>query len=281
MNTASGLFESVESPIRRMVWLHVHVPKAGGSTIRHLLHRNFGERYYNSTSLLETRQYSRDEVSEIIRCHPQYGCISDHKFSLNLAYDHAQADIYALCFVRDAVDRFVSRYFFHRHFEEVACIAQRLSFREFAEAELVHGFAHPQTNSQISFLNGGVSSERLDEIETVLQTGRVLLFPIERFDEAVVAMERVYPACFPDMSYVRANVSVRDGEVSSEDLEFVRPYFSNDTPLWELSQRELDLFVGRAFPDAEERAAALEEFRDRCRRRFHNFHAPTPRPETV
>jgi len=63
-----------------LVWLHVHVPKAGGSTLRHLMRRNFGNDFYNSASLLETKQYSRVDVREIVRCHPQYKCISDHKW---------------------------------------------------------------------------------------------------------------------------------------------------------------------------------------------------------
>ncbi|MDB4460834.1 hypothetical protein N9047_01425, partial [bacterium] len=49
----------------RQCWLHVHVPKAGGSTLRQLMNRNFGKGFYNSNSLLETKQYTRDDVSEI------------------------------------------------------------------------------------------------------------------------------------------------------------------------------------------------------------------------
>ncbi len=277
MSETTRATESTTGVERRAVWLHVHVPKAGGSTLRQLLHRNFGQRYYNSTSLLETKQYTREDVSEIIRCHPQFACISDHKFSLDLPYDHAEADVYALCFVRDAVERFVSRYFFHRHFEEVACLAQRLTFREFANLELVEGFAHPQTNSQIRFLNGGLAHDNLEPIEQTLTTGRVFLFPIERFDEAALALERMYPSVFPDLSYVRANVSVRDGEVAANDIAFIRERLQADTPLLSLAHRELDLLLGRAFPQVDERAAALAEFRDRCQRRFHNFHAPAPR----
>ena len=163
-----------------LTWIHVHVPKAGGSTLRHLMRRSFGDDFYNSASLLETKQYSRVDVREIVRCHPQYKCISDHKFSFDLPYESQCVNILAFSYVRDPVDRFISRYFFHRHFEEVNCIAQRMSFREFANAELIEQQVHPQTNSQIHFLTCGRSTEDVSLIENSLNTGKAFLFPIER-----------------------------------------------------------------------------------------------------
>ena len=176
-----------------LTWLHVHVPKAGGSTLRHLMRRNFGDDFYNSASLLETKQYSRVDVREIVRCHPQYKCISDHKFSLDLPYESEFVNIKAFSYVREPVDRFISRYFFHRHFEEVNCIAQRMSFREFANAELIEQHAHPQTNSQIHFLTCGRSTEDMSLIENSLATGKAFLFPIERFDESCICLEKLDP----------------------------------------------------------------------------------------
>ncbi|MEM9412985.1 MAG: sulfotransferase family 2 domain-containing protein, partial [Planctomycetota bacterium] len=166
------------------IWLHVHVPKAGGSTIRQLMNRTFGKGYYNSNSLLETKQYLREDVSEIIRCHPWLHGFSDHKLSLDLPFESEHAKVHALCFVRDPVSRFVSRFFFHRNFEEVNCIAQKMSFRQFAEMELVQQYAHPQTNSQIRFLNGNQDDQSLEIIHQAIETGRTFLFPVEKFDHA-------------------------------------------------------------------------------------------------
>lgn len=261
----------------RSVWLHVHVPKAGGSTLRQLMNRNFGEGYYNSNSLLETKQYTREDVSEIVRCHPWVKCMSDHKLSLDLPYDHAEARVHALCFVRDPVERFISRYFFHRNFEEVNCIAQRMSFREFAEAELVQQYVHPQTNSQIYFLNGGVGFEDMEVIENAVATGRAWLFPIEKFDEACVFLERKYPTTFSDLSYVRANVSKKDTTISDEDRAFAESHLRRDYPVYELACQELEKAIGLQFSSDDDFRSALEDFRDRCNRRFHNFHPPRPK----
>ena len=257
-----------------LTWLHVHVPKAGGSTLRHMMRRNFGDDFYNSASLLETKQYSRVDVREIVRCHPQYKCISDHKFSLDLPYESEFVNIMAFSYVRDPVDRFISRYFFHRHFEEVNCIAQRMSFREFANAELIEQQAHPQTNSQIHFLTGGRSTEDMSLIENSLATGKAFLFPIERFDESCICLEKLDPEAFPDLSYVRSNVSKRDADISESERELVRRYLKIDQPVCDLADDFLNQMLASTFETIEQRQAALAEFKDRCSRRFDNFWPP-------
>ena len=265
----------------RQCWMHVHVPKAGGSTLRQLMNRNFGERYNNSKSLLETKQYTCEDVGEIVRCHPHLSCLSDHKFSLDLPWDHEHAQLFALSYVRDPVERFISRYFFHRHFEEVSCVAQRMSFRDFAETELIAEDVHPQTNSQIYFLNGGRSFDDLSLIHDALATERAFLFPIERFDESCICMERLFPTVFSDLSYVRTNVSKKDAEILEDERQMVERYLKQDYPVLELADQFLDKTLESAFHSDDDRNSALHEFQDRCSRRYHNFYPPVKQGEPV
>ena len=260
-------------------WLHVHVPKAGGSTIRQLMNRNFGDGFYNSNSLLETKQYTREDVSEIIRCHPWLRCFCDHKLSLDLPFDSEHASVHAICFVRDPLQRFISRFFFHRNFEEVNCIAQKMSFREFANMELVEQYAHPQTNSQINFLNGGRGNDNLHAINRALETGKTILAPIEKFDETCVCLQTLYPDDFKDLSYVRVNTSNRNDTIDDHDRQFVSELLAADMPLMQLAHDKLDQLIQKAFPDAAKFTNALAEFQDCCSRRYHNFQPPKEKGE--
>jgi hypothetical protein len=182
----------------------------------------------------------------------------------------------AVAFVRDPVERFISRYFFHRHFQEVSCIAQTTAFREFAEEELIRRNVHPQTNSQIYFLNGGRSETDLTVIHAALATQQAFLFPIERFDESCVGLERLYPATFKDLSYVKVNVTERMHEIEPDERELIGEYLERDWPVMNLAHQCLDACLDTLFPTEGERVQAIAEFRDRCARRYDNFQPLRP-----
>ncbi len=254
------------------LWFHVHVPKAGGSTLRQLMNRTFAKGYYNSVSLLESKQYTCDEVREIVKSQPWLRCMSDHKLSLDLPYDCPEALLHALAFVREPVDRYVSRYFFHRH-AEIECAARSATdFRDFVDYELVQGNVEPHVRSQLCFLNQGRSDWDLSVVQQALANGRVYLFPIERFDEAAVCLEALFPDTFRDLSCVRVNQAERSQTVAPEDLELVRQHVAQDLPLYELACSELDRWIESCFAARDYFEMALRDFQARCAVRKDNFN---------
>ena len=255
----------------RTCWLHVHVPKAGGSTVRQLMNRNFAKGYYNSNSLLETKQYNRQDVYEIIRIQPWLKCLSDHKLSFDIPLYHDLANVMAYAFVRDPVDRFVSRYFYHRNNAEELCLAKDLTFHDFAQQELVEKHVHPQTNNQVYFLNGGQSESDLSVILTAIRTQKAFLFPVERFDEAVICLERKFPDFFRDLSYVRANESQKSQSLQQSELDHVREFFGPDYELLDHAHNNLDVCIESVFKQKSDLESALEEFKHRCQQRETNF----------
>lgn len=255
----------------RTLWFHVHVPKAGGSTLRQLMNRSFGKGYYNSVSLLESKQYTCDDIRLIANSQTWLGCMSDHKLSLDLPYDYPDAKIQALAFVRDPVDRYVSRYFYHRK-AEIDCAAKLTDFREFIEYELVQGNVEPQVMSQLHFLSLGRSISDMTFIQQTLATDQVVLYPVERFDEAAVCLEQKFPETFADLSYVMVNQAKRDRQVAAEDLELVREKVAGDVPLHDLSHQQLDHDIQTLFGNDIDFQFALRDFQARCAVRIDNFN---------
>ena len=256
----------------KTLWFHVHVPKAGGSTLRQLMNRNFGKGYYNSVSLLESKQYSRQDVVEIAKSQPWLHCMSDHKLSLDLPYDFKEAEIHAFAFVREPVDRYVSRYFYHRS-ADIECAARTAQdFREFVEYELVQGHVEPHVRSQVCFLNYGRADDDLQIVENAISTGRVCLFPIERMDEACVYLEQRFPETFRDLSCVAVNQAERTQSIADEDLALVRKHVAADLPLYDMAGRYLDSELQRLFPDPDRLEMALRDYQARCAVRRDNFN---------
>jgi len=94
-------------------------------------------------------------------------------------------------------------------------------------------------------------------------------------------MERLFPTVFSDLSYVRANVSKKDAEVTEDEKEMARRYLKADYPVFELAEEFLNKTLESAFHSDDDRDSALHEFKDRCSRRYDNFYPPVGPGEPV
>ena len=56
----------------------------------------------------------------------------------------------------------------------------------------------------------------LDELSQKIKLGQLHLFPMEKFDEAVVTLNKLYPKEFADVSYSRSNVNKKKPSSISE-----------------------------------------------------------------
>lgn len=121
-------------------------------------------------------------------------------------------------------------------------------------------------SSQVDFISGKQAAE-LEPIITLTESGRYHLFPSERFDDAMICLEALYPDDFGDCSYgARSNESKKDQDVTPETMERVEqlPWIQKDRELNAYSHRYLDKLVSQLFPEEGQIEEARRDFRRRC-----------------
>ena len=244
----------------RRVFVHVHVPKNAGTSFDKVLHRNFRgafARDYNLVETLDTR-YTAADFGRVLDLHPFLRAYASHRISADLPYDRPDAHLVALAFVRDPVDRFLSHYFFARTSPSAySPLAQRVTLPEYirlAEKGEIHGPAETvhttYATSQTAFLAGERGPAGVAKLAPLVAADRLLLLPTERFDDACLLLEALFPEDFTDCSYPgRMNVSRQDQDVTPDDRDAIRDLVADDYEVLQLAREAFDQRFRALFPE--------------------------------
>lgn len=225
-----------ETPEARDLLVHVHIPKCGGTSFNTILTHLYGKDCALDYGLLWNYQYDRRQFLEITRLYPQLKAVASHRFSLDLPWDEPGLHLHPISFVRDPVARVTSWYFYTRFHKTLGTRSRDLSLTDYCR-ELVErpddDDARMLLDGQVRFLAGEASEDALQRILTLIERGRVRIFPVERFDEACLLLETHLPALIPDAAYARKNVSRRDQQVDPEVERLLAPHIALDRKLRE------------------------------------------------
>lgn len=203
----------------------------------------------------------------------RYTCYTSHNYRLSSLPALDDHEIVAISFTRDPVSKFLSNYFYSRQRPETGpwYPSKHLDLTEFLRRLLDEPeFSRlPLDVSQAEFLRGDLPAGPLPAL-LEQPFGPVHLFPAERFDDALICLERLYPTDFTDCSYgERANTSHRDQTVTQQHLDMIErlPWIAADRDLNRFSHECLDECLAGAFGGDGELEAAREDFTRRCRER--------------
>ncbi len=260
------------STMKRTTFIHIHTPKTAGWMFWNILKSNFGPDLKADYPSPSYHVFPQEALEWALRQY-RYTCYTSHNYRLSSIPEQKDHKIVVISFARDPVRKFLSYYFYCRERPETGPWhpTKTLRLPEFLEELLStpEFCALPLDTSQSGFLRGNMPPAAP---ETIVERGfgPVHVFPTERFDDALICLERLYPEQFRDCSYAaRANQSVRDQSVTAADYQKIEslPWIGDDRELHRFSFKYLDALLAEVFPDSGCLQSARDDFNYRCAKR--------------
>lgn len=251
-------------------FLFLHVPKTAGTMMSTILSNNFGKIFYQDNLVYADISYEPQQTETIFELMP-HRCFSSHALRATSLPLESKYPFISISMVRDPRQLAVSCYFDMRN--RVA--GEQHLIKSTRLGELIRLWRESDFERrdlacsvpQLRWLYPGVANG-LEKMEKDIERNRLLLFPVHRFDDAMVCLEQLFPKQFHDCSYSKKeNASFRDHELSEEDLEAVSqlPWLSEDYKLLEAANRFLDRQLEDIFPSDTQYKAAKDDFMNRCK----------------
>ena len=256
----------------RNTFFHIHVPKAAGWMFWDILKQNFGNKLQADYPSPSYEYFPPEGIEWSLRQY-RYTCYTSHAIRLSSIPVLSDHRMVATSFTRDPVEKFISYYFYCRMRPETGPWhpSKTLNLGQFLDAMLNDPeFSRlPLDVSQEAFIRGSQPSQSLESL-VQQDFGAYHLFPTERFDDALICLEKLYPEDFRDCSYgARSNKSKKDQEVTPVDIGKIEqlPWIAKDRALHAFAHSQIDVLISKIFPDEVNLSDAREDFAERCHRR--------------
>ena len=263
----------------RPVILHYHIFKNAGTTLDHILERNFDRRFARLDGDDRDAVVGNEALVAFLAARPDVAAISSHHIRPPLPVDGRFA-FRDILFVREPLARLYSAYTFLRRApaqsHPLAEHARAMDARSFF-ALLIADYPRHACNSQVSLIaNAGRDAATEVDLLRAAETVREAAVPgtADRFDEACVLAEIALRPLFPgfDASYVAQNVSTDRARSLPEQLAALRRECGADLfdRLSELNRLDTALHevagaeVRRRLERVRDRQRRLESLRARC-----------------
>ena len=184
----------------RTIFVHVHIPKNGGTTFNRVLTRVYGRNFLKVYSDIPGEFFDSDRVAGLVMANPDAQCIASHSIRTPLP-ELDGVRFWPVTFLRDPIRRLVSLYYHERKITTRAgrehC--SQLPFDEYLPERITHDNAFD--NWQTYHIAGCVDLDKAKEIlETYFFVGL-----LERYDASLLLLrERASWPWFPVL-YARQN----------------------------------------------------------------------------
>jgi hypothetical protein len=239
--------------------------------VRKIIERNFAHEAAVENPLLSNQVYSIAEIEWLFGMF-SYRFYSGHVFRLGPALKACEGRLQLLSFVRDPVAKAASSYYYLRQREGIRddYAVKKYDFTELCgriakglDEEGMPAFDSSQTQWLV-----GSNDASLDAVAAAVESGRLLLFPTEQLDLALVLLEHLFPSDFADCTYKRKVNTSRYGTTRDATAEasaaLQLPWIDEDRELHTLAKQATAQVAKSVFSSEADKQKALAKFKARC-----------------
>lgn len=257
---------------RNKIFIHVHIPKCGGTTFQNILKQNVSKprAFYREAPLVMHKHNSID-IKLMIERASHIEVFSSHHVSLDLPFNLEKPKVIAISHVRDPIDRFISHFFYEKrrsnkkgviHFDSNI---NNMTLDQYVDFCLENREEYMHIKDQVTWLTGKTDNKGIEEVDKLVKQGQLYLFPLDRFDESCVLLEKLYTSNFNNCAFVKLNVSQQKNEISENTkLKIDKLINPTDYKLVEIANNQLNRLCREFFTSNEYFRDSMNNFYDRC-----------------
>lgn len=201
-------------------FVHIHIPKTGGTTFNSVLERNLKDRYdpFQGRWIAHFPKLTARQVKDYAETQPGIIASSSHKFSLDLPYSDCRRPIIPIALIRNPIDRFLSFYFHVRFRPWSKHIAKELFLDNFIDY-VIKNMSGDFVDSHLLYLLPNENEENYLKVADMVEREILHLIPTSHMQRGLCKLRSEFPLFFEDIRFNIENKSTRDQEVTDAHRE--------------------------------------------------------------
>jgi len=223
-------------------FVHIHLPKTGGTCFNKFLKSNFNELYepYEGKFIHFMPIIDHEKILKFISIHSKIRAMSSHMLSVVLPWQASNKKIIAIAFIRNPIEQFFSFYFHMRHMPGYNGPETYLVLEKYIEYKLNNYLT--SCGKFTGYLNTLTKCEENETnfkyVELLVKNKHLHLFNTDKMDLSCKLLNTYYPKDFMKIPFPldKQNISQKDQIVTDQMKETIRRRISvYDWKLMELT----------------------------------------------
>jgi len=222
-------------------FIHIHIPKTGGTTFNKLLEKNFNNSFeqFAGRFIYLFPKFSIDQIINFIELHSVINCVASHNFTAILPYQFGKRKIVGVAFLRDPIDTFLSLYFHLRH-RGGNFIESQKNLDDYIELK-TKNIRSIDKKGFLKVMTGYENKEAFKYIKLLVENRNLFLFDTNRMQNSYDILCDIFPDYFARNKVTKENISKKDQNVTEIQRNKIKGTVSDfDWKLLDLANKNMD-----------------------------------------